>query len=169
MRLFAVVAVGLLGLFNLGAAQNLSDLPACAESCAASAIGSTGCSITDAHCICTASSFLAGVESCIVTACNATDQEATLQFAEQFCLSGGVTITLPSSLPAASSTPAPVSSSSAPATMSASPTSSYVVVATSSSPPPVSTYTGAAVPMIPPQNWAAGVVGALGLGVAAIL
>ncbi|KAL6404499.1 hypothetical protein AUP68_13892 [Ilyonectria robusta] len=72
-------------------AQDLTSLPACAQTCALNAISSTGCAPTDAKCICESTSFLSSVESCISTACNATDQQATLTFAQQFCSSAGVT------------------------------------------------------------------------------
>ena len=45
--------------------------------CAINAIGATGCATTDAKCICTATSFLSGVQTCISTACSASDQAGT--------------------------------------------------------------------------------------------
>ncbi|KAH6988397.1 hypothetical protein EDB80DRAFT_816625 [Ilyonectria destructans] len=73
-------------------AQDLTSLPACAQTCALGAISSTGCAVTDARCICKSTSFLSSVESCISTTCSASDQQATLTFAQQFCSSAGVTI-----------------------------------------------------------------------------
>jgi len=104
---FTVVAA--LGLLTFASSQSLSGLPQCAESCAISAVGSTGCAVTNATCICEATSFLQGVDSCIQTACSAADIQATLQFAQKYCLSGGVTITLPTQ---AATSVAPVSEAS---------------------------------------------------------
>jgi len=123
----------------------IAGLPTCAESCALNAISSTGCAVTDFHCICTASSFLAGVESCISTACSAADQEATLQYAEQLCGSVGVTITPPS----APATSAPAAASSPASSVAASPTSSAAPPSysntTTASTPTIAPFTGAAV------------------------
>ncbi|KAK7903674.1 hypothetical protein LTR67_001694 [Exophiala xenobiotica] len=161
---FTIASIGLFALF--AAAQDLSSLPSCAVSCATNAIGSTGCALTDAHCICTASTFLSGVESCISTACSPADQQATLQFAVSFCGSAGVTITLPTASATASSAMSTMpASSSAPASTEATMTSSMMVASSSASPAP-STYTGAA--NLLSQDWA-GVVGAAALGVAAML
>ncbi|KIW61865.1 hypothetical protein PV05_01936 [Exophiala xenobiotica] len=160
---FTIASIGLFALY--AAAQDLSSLPSCAVSCATGAIGSTGCSLTDAHCICTASNFLSGVETCIQGACSPADQQATLQFAVSFCASANVTITLPTAPATASSAASTVTaSSSVPASAPATLTSS-AVVASSSAPAP-STYTGAA--NLLSQDWA-GVVGAAALGVAVLL
>ncbi|KIX07134.1 uncharacterized protein Z518_05111 [Rhinocladiella mackenziei CBS 650.93] len=160
MRVLSLAPLGLLSLFHLATSQDLSSLPQCAQTCALSAISSTGCAVTDAHCICSASTFLSSVASCISTACSPADQQATLTFAQQYCLSGGVTITLPSSS-AAGPTFTPAPTTTAPATISATTTSSYV--AASGAP---ATYTGAA--QILRQEWA-GIMGVVGLGVAAVL
>ncbi|KAK5187875.1 hypothetical protein LTR16_009322, partial [Cryomyces antarcticus] len=56
-------------------AQNLSSLPTCAQTCAAGGITSTGCALTDFKCICSASTFLDSVASCISTACSPADQQ----------------------------------------------------------------------------------------------
>jgi len=165
MRFLTLAAVGVSALLQLAAAQDLSSLPSCAVTCAINAIGATGCATTDAKCICTATSFLSGVQTCISTACNATDQAATLAFAQQFCGSAGVTITLPT---AAASSPAAgptFTSSAAPASVPAATTSGYAP-ASYSAPPPAASYTGAAAAL--KQQWA-GVAGLIGLGVAAML
>ncbi|OAP59136.1 hypothetical protein AYL99_06434 [Fonsecaea erecta] len=164
MRFLAVAAVGLASLLHFAAPQDLSGLPACAVTCAVNAISSTGCSATDAACVCTATSFLSGVYTCISGACNATDIAATLQFAEQYCGSAGVSITLPTASPSAGPTFTP-SSSSVPASTSATLTSSYVPASVT----PAATFTGAAQML--KQQWAnvAGVAGVVGLGVAALL
>jgi len=164
MRFLSVAAVGITTLLQLASAQSLAGLPSCAISCATNAIGATGCAVTDAHCICTASSFLSGVATCIQGACSPADQQATLQFAQSFCGNAGVTITLPS----AAATSAPAGQ-----TMTPSPTATTTITSaapvTSSEVPetaPPSTFTGAAVAL--KQQWA-GVAGLVGVGVAAML
>ncbi|KAK5050748.1 hypothetical protein LTR84_003307 [Exophiala bonariae] len=175
MRFLSLASLGLVSLVQLVASQDLSTLPACAVTCALNAIGATGCSATDAHCVCSATSFLTTVQTCIGTACNATDVAATLAFAQQYCLSGGVTITLPTggAVPATTVSPssAPgstVSASAAPPTVSATSTITSLSPASSggsSAPPPAATFTGAA--NVLQQQW--GVLGLLGLGVAAVI
>ncbi|KAL6250794.1 hypothetical protein RBB50_003097 [Rhinocladiella similis] len=164
---FTIASVGLFALFNLASTQDLSNLPSCALSCATNAIGSTGCALTDAKCICTATNFLSGVETCIQGACSQADQQATLQFAVQFCAQANVTITLPTAAPATSSGgPASTGSSAAPASTPATTTSSAGVASSASTSPAASTYTGAANFLT--QDWT-GVMGAAALGVAALL
>ncbi|EXJ64907.1 hypothetical protein A1O7_01246, partial [Cladophialophora yegresii CBS 114405] len=167
---FSVAAVGISTLLHFAASQDLSTLPSCAVSCATSAIGSTGCAITDAACVCSASSFLTGVQSCISTACSPTDQAATLAFAQQYCGSAGVTITLPTAS-ASAPPPGPTFTSSAtiappatPATTTSYAPASYSAVSTAV--PPAASYTGAASALR--QQWA-GLAGVVGLGVAALL
>ncbi|PTB45546.1 hypothetical protein M441DRAFT_65206 [Trichoderma asperellum CBS 433.97] len=102
MKLNIIISTFLLSSSTL--AQSLSGLPTCAATCALNAVGATGCAATDASCICMAASFLASIQTCISSACNASDQAATLSFAQQFCASAGVTITLPAAaLPAQTS------------------------------------------------------------------
>ncbi|KAJ9627553.1 uncharacterized protein PV06_05893 [Exophiala oligosperma] len=156
---FTIASVGIFALFNLASSQDLSGLPSCALSCATGAIGSTGCALTDAKCICTATNFLSGVETCVQGACSQADQQATLQFAVKFCAQANVTITLPTA-PATSGAPASTAPPMTPATM----TSSAGMSSSASQAP--STYTGAANFLT--QDWT-GVVGAAALGVAALL
>ncbi|KAI1614145.1 hypothetical protein EDD36DRAFT_435297 [Exophiala viscosa] len=181
MRLITLISAGLFALFNVAASQDLSGLPSCAVNCAVGAIGTTGCALTDVHCICSATTFLSGVETCIQGACNATDQQgktcpayikhfrelrvdslcfglATIQFAEKFCLSGNVTITVPAGT---------ATTSSAPMTSVAASTTAVVTTTSSSTAAPAATYTGAAA-QIRKQEWAAGLLGVLGLGAAAL-
>ncbi|KAI1622295.1 CFEM domain-containing protein [Exophiala viscosa] len=158
MRLITLISAGLFALFNVAASQDLSGLPSCAVNCAVGAIGTTGCALTDFHCICSATTFLSGVETCIQGACNATDQQATIQFAEKFCLSGNVTITVPAGT---------ATTSSAPMTSVAVSTTAVVTTTSSSTAAPAATYTGAAA-QIRKQEWAAGLLGVLGLGAAAL-
>ncbi|KIW72544.1 hypothetical protein PV04_00729 [Phialophora macrospora] len=165
MRFLSLAAIGISTLLHLAASQDLSSLPSCAVTCALNAIGATGCAATDAACVCSATTFLTSVQSCISTACNATDQAATLAFAQQYCGSAGITITLPT---ASASAPAagPTSTSSpttAPASTPATTTSSSAV---STPAPPAASFTGAASAL--KQQWA-GIAGVVALGLAALL
>ncbi|ETI28855.1 hypothetical protein G647_01307 [Cladophialophora carrionii CBS 160.54] len=170
MRFFSIAAVSISTLLHLAASQDLSTLPSCAVTCALNAIGGTGCAATDAACVCSATSFLTDVQACISTACSAADQAATLAFAQQYCGSAGITITLPTA--SASAPPAgPTFTSSptiappaTPATTTSYAPASYTAV--SSAAPPGASYTGAASAL--KQQWA-GFAGVVGLGVAALL
>ncbi|KAH8127469.1 hypothetical protein LI328DRAFT_130418, partial [Trichoderma asperelloides] len=93
MKLNIIISTFLLSSSTL--AQSLPGLPTCAQMCALEATEATGCAVTDAKCICTGTSFMSVIASCISAACNASDQEATFSFAQQFCASAGVTITFP--------------------------------------------------------------------------
>ncbi|KAL7968051.1 hypothetical protein HDV63DRAFT_89719 [Trichoderma sp. SZMC 28014] len=94
MKLNIIISTFLLSSSSL--AQNLSGLPACAESCALNAIaGSSGCAGPNAKCICTADSFFDAFNSCIGITCTASDRAAALLFTQQFCASAGVTIASP--------------------------------------------------------------------------
>ncbi|KAH7205827.1 uncharacterized protein BKA55DRAFT_459692, partial [Fusarium redolens] len=86
----------LTALLSAPALGQTIGLPACAETCVLNGIGASGCATTDAGCICISPSFLASVEACISTDCDALDQAATLSFATQFCAQAGVTISVPS-------------------------------------------------------------------------
>ncbi|KAJ6260036.1 hypothetical protein Dda_5682 [Drechslerella dactyloides] len=116
---------------SLAAAQ-LDKLPTCALSCAISSIGSSGCSQTDIACVCSASSFLSGIQTCIEGSCTAQEIKQTLDAAQVLCAGAGVTITLPGSGP--TTTEAPTSSSSVPsvATEATSTAPSTTVVVTTS-------------------------------------
>ncbi|GAM40427.1 CFEM domain protein [Talaromyces pinophilus] len=71
------------------AAQDFGSLPSCARSCATNAIPAS-CGL-DVKCICSTSSFISSVSCCVATACDAADQQTTLQFAEQLCAGAGIT------------------------------------------------------------------------------
>lgn len=100
-------------LAPLVAAQDLSGLPSCALTPAISALGSTGCALTDVACICKDSSFLMSLETTVEAACDAADLATALQFAKTLCLTADVTLSIPS--PSAVG-PTTASSSAAPAT-----------------------------------------------------
>ncbi|KAK6362682.1 hypothetical protein TWF730_000138 [Orbilia blumenaviensis] len=77
------------------AAAQLDQIPTCALTCAISSIGSSGCQQTDISCICSASTFLTGILSCIQGSCTEAEVAQTLKAAQGLCASAGVTITLP--------------------------------------------------------------------------
>ncbi|MCJ1396943.1 hypothetical protein MMC11_000135 [Xylographa trunciseda] len=95
-------------LAPLAAAQNLSGLPSCALTPAISALGSTGCALTDVKCICDNTKFLQSLQTTVEAVCSPADLATALQFAETLCLSAGVTLVI--------STPAPATTTAAPAT-----------------------------------------------------
>ncbi|RMD43925.1 hypothetical protein DV735_g1190, partial [Chaetothyriales sp. CBS 134920] len=158
----------LAGLLVVVAAQDLSDLPQCATSCAAAGIGDTGCGVTNATCVCSNVSFLYAVQACVARVCDANDQEATLQFAKSYCASGGIVVTLPSEISSSSSSAA---TAAAAATLSTSGASSQTAAGESSTSSATSTSSGAAVPMATGvSKWVAqavglGFIGMLGVGV----
>ncbi|KAI2789288.1 hypothetical protein POX_e07318 [Penicillium oxalicum] len=118
---------------GLAVAQDLTQLPFCAISCAFRAIASAGCSVTDAKCICTKDSFFTDINSCLTTSCSGDNKQSkrglgdimqvltegigmyeaksacqpeTIDFARSFCGSAGVSIPTPpkSSAPMATAT-----------------------------------------------------------------
>jgi len=96
----------------LVAAQDLSGLPSCALTPAISALGSTGCALTDVACICKNTGFLTSLESTVEAACDAADLATALQFAKTLCLSAGVTLSIATPSAQAPTTAAPASTTS---------------------------------------------------------
>ncbi|EPS36491.1 hypothetical protein H072_10042 [Dactylellina haptotyla CBS 200.50] len=90
------------------AAAQLDQIPTCALTCAISSIGASGCAQTDIACVCSASSFLSGILTCIQGTCTAAEIQKTLGAAQVLCAGAGVTITVPG---ATSTTAAPTSTS----------------------------------------------------------
>lgn len=147
------------------------------QNCALSAISGSGCPVTNITCICESPTFISSYTDCVGTSCNATEaagkflhtkmtlssnllmRAAAAQFGIQYCAAAGVTIS--PSAPAAPATSALATSApastEASATTAASPAPSATAVTTLSdgqpeSPtsvtPAVSTFTGAAQPLI---------------------
>ncbi|MCJ1480594.1 hypothetical protein MMC06_000749 [Schaereria dolodes] len=108
MKFAAVAALAI----STASAQDLSGLPACAETPAVSALGSSGCALTDIKCICEDTSFLDNLAPAVEAVCDASDLQKTLVFAQQLCASVGVTLTAPTS-GASSDTTAPTVTASA--------------------------------------------------------
>jgi hypothetical protein len=98
------------------ASAQLNQIPTCALSCAISSIGGSGCAQTDIACICSASSFLTGILSCIQGSCSPAEIQQTLAAAQVLCADAGVTITVPGGTPATttSAAPAPPTTTAAP-------------------------------------------------------
>ncbi|KAL2427253.1 hypothetical protein ABEF95_010692 [Exophiala dermatitidis] len=186
MRIFSFLAAGIMLHLQLATSQELSDIPVCAQQCIVTAITDTSCTVTDAHCICAKDSFTSQVAGCIPSACSASDQSATLTFVQKYCAKVGVTVTLPSSSGSASASGSASSSTastggsglSSSGSASASATSSGSAASGSSSgssgsasaavSPATSSAAAAAPGRVLGQEWA-GLVGVLGLGVAAVL
>ncbi|MCJ1334112.1 hypothetical protein MMC10_010819 [Thelotrema lepadinum] len=74
-------------LLSLAAAQ--SGIPTCAQSCV---VLPDSCNL-DVKCICGDSSFISNISCCVSQKCSLADQTAALQYAQQLCASGGVSIT----------------------------------------------------------------------------
>ncbi|KAK7203591.1 hypothetical protein BZA70DRAFT_282855 [Myxozyma melibiosi] len=132
---YSLVAVA--AIAALVSAQDLSGLPACAQSCATTAITDTGCGL-DAACICSDESFINSIASCVVEACDSDGQQATVEFAENLCLASSVTLTgveslLESAAAAFSASDSGSSSASAVSSAVSSAASSAVSSAVSSS------------------------------------
>ncbi|KUL83653.1 hypothetical protein ZTR_11046 [Talaromyces verruculosus] len=166
------------------AAQDFGSLPPCAQGCATNAIPAS-CGL-DVKCICSASSFITSVSCCVATACDAADQQTTIQFAEQLCAGAGVT-NIPSAAgcsatgaatgattsAAAGSTATSIASAASSAVTSAKTSASAVsssvaatttASGTASSSASSSSHTGAATPLAKGNG-----VAAAGAGAAALL
>ncbi|KAE9568094.1 GPI-anchored CFEM domain protein [Colletotrichum fructicola] len=90
---FKTVAVAFFA--SLVAAQDLSELPDCAEPCFVDNFPISGCaSQTDFACICASSAYNSAVTSCVLGACGSADVLAALNWATATCNSVGVPIEL---------------------------------------------------------------------------
>ncbi|MCJ1357548.1 MAG: hypothetical protein MMC33_007544 [Icmadophila ericetorum] len=107
--IYASLATILLSLSN---AQNLGDLPTCAQTPTLTGIASTGCGATDIQCVCKDQSFLNSLLPVLEKACDPSDVAKAVAFAEQLCAESGVTITAPS-IPGYTATPTAAGSGSA--------------------------------------------------------
>ncbi|KAF8586939.1 hypothetical protein K439DRAFT_1631239 [Ramaria rubella] len=108
--------------------QSVTPPPTCALSCLAST-NTDGCSITDNSCLCNNAQFISTQFTCIQAACtNPADLQQAETFAQQNCLTVGVTLT---------ATPTPVASSgSSPSSSAASSSAASSSVASSSAASP---------------------------------
>ncbi|CAF9912943.1 MAG: hypothetical protein HETSPECPRED_001267 [Heterodermia speciosa] len=80
---------------SCGRAQGISDLPECATQAAFSSLTSTGCQISDIGCICKDQSFISSLLPVVEKACSPADLQKTVDFAEAFCKSAGISLTVP--------------------------------------------------------------------------
>ena len=144
------------------------------QTCALNSIGASGCPVTNVTCICVAPTFISSFNSCVGTSCNATDQAgefsslplpylnfsltwppspAATQFGIQYCAAAGVNLGAPSS------TAAPAPAATTPASAPAATATAAVTTASDGQPesptsasPSVSTFTGAAQPLMVPSG-----------------
>jgi hypothetical protein len=102
--------------------------------CFVGPLTSDGCStLTDFKCHCEkGSSLLAQVQPCVLGACSASDQSATIAAVQSTCEQAGVPISIPDASGAASSAAAPASSAAAPASSAAASAASSAAQAASS-------------------------------------
>ncbi|GAO50396.1 hypothetical protein G7K_4522-t1 [Saitoella complicata NRRL Y-17804] len=119
--LFSVLFTACLYMASIASAQSTDSIPACAVSCLTSLATSSGCSLTDFNCLCSSTSFVDSLTTCVTGACSATDQQTTFAYAENLCSSVGVTLPSLSALQASAS--AASSTGTSPATTSSTATS----------------------------------------------
>ncbi|MCJ1348063.1 Mucin-2 [Peltigera leucophlebia] len=94
MYSFVLASVAIVAVRHINA-QNLGDLPVCAQIAASAAIIQTGCAITDIACVCRGGEFITAI---LEQECDETEQRATYAFATQLCAIAGVK--LPASITA---------------------------------------------------------------------
>ncbi|KAK6340826.1 hypothetical protein TWF696_009144 [Orbilia brochopaga] len=98
-------------------AQSIADIPSCAQGCLITALGTTGCDVTDLKCSCGNEKFVNDGAACIDKTCGDADIKKARAATIALCGKAGVTINPPSK---GDDTPAPASSSAAPAPASSS-------------------------------------------------
>jgi len=167
-RTFLVSALAVLAGTGV-MAQDLTQLPACAQTCAFGGISSSGCPITDLKCICSASAFLQAMGDCTAKACTPAEIEKTLTFATALCATVGVTLPIPPPAPpatTATTTEAPTTTPETPATTTPLyPTGNTTTVAPTGTVAPTVPFQGAASGM-QIGSWLGGLVAAAGLAFA---
>ncbi|KAK2846314.1 hypothetical protein FQN49_005849 [Arthroderma sp. PD_2] len=90
MKLSAIAAAALVAVV---AAQDIAQLPQCAQACAGQGFPSD-CG-ADVKCICTSESFLNAITCCVASNCTPDEQKKTIKFAKGIC--GGVGVSVPDS------------------------------------------------------------------------
>ncbi|KAH8887054.1 hypothetical protein GQ53DRAFT_827607 [Thozetella sp. PMI_491] len=82
-------------LASVAAAQDLSELPTCAQPCFTDNFDLSGCDSTDDYaCLCASSDYNNAVTLCVVDACDSDDQIAAITWATATCDAVGVPISL---------------------------------------------------------------------------
>ncbi|BCS24699.1 CFEM domain-containing protein [Aspergillus puulaauensis] len=84
------LALAVTACLSSAAAQGMSGLPSCAQSCATDAIPSA-CSLIDVKCICKTKSFVDDMACCVGKSCDSKDQDTALEFANGICGGAGIT------------------------------------------------------------------------------
>ncbi|KAF8342688.1 uncharacterized protein EI90DRAFT_3284831 [Cantharellus anzutake] len=94
---FVAVLLPLAATFFSVSAQNL---PACAQTCANSALSGTNCTaLTDFRCVCNSEKFFTAAAACAFKSCNTTEIEEALAAIKLICAPyTTVSLTLPASL-----------------------------------------------------------------------
>ncbi|KAK5084473.1 hypothetical protein LTR05_005549 [Lithohypha guttulata] len=102
---FSVLAT----LGALALAQDLAGLPTCAQTAALNGATGSGCSLTDAQCLCTNTGFITSLRGAIASSCTSVaDQQAACAWGNSACSQYGVTIPCGTTeTPAASDVAAP--------------------------------------------------------------
>jgi len=88
---FSFASIALLS-FTAVLAQDVGDLPSCAQSCVGNSLSSTGCGNINVQCICGSKQWIAGLSCCISKSCNTADQAATIKYAQNLCSTVGITL-----------------------------------------------------------------------------
>ncbi|GAA6006415.1 CFEM domain-containing protein [Rhodotorula paludigena] len=108
MRPYTVIAAAFALAPTIALAQSI-NVPTCVVTCIGTAASSTSCASSDLQCLCSSSTFLDDVTSCMVDQCSQDDLTAGLSVGEQYCAAAGVSVSL--SVPGAASTAAAETSS----------------------------------------------------------
>ncbi|ETW77563.1 hypothetical protein HETIRDRAFT_454825 [Heterobasidion irregulare TC 32-1] len=111
--------------------RQLSSLPTCALPCLVSAnVGS--CSQTDIACLCSSSSFVSSLATCIESSCTGADVQTAISQATALCANNGVTLSS-EAIASVTSVAAASASASASASVTGTSTVSSAAASTSSS------------------------------------
>ncbi|KAN0127867.1 hypothetical protein V8E53_014314 [Lactarius tabidus] len=104
----------------------LSQVPACAQTCATSAASSSSCTATDITCLCNSQAFQNAAQTCVETTCSSTDSAAAINYFEGLCGASSSTLSSDISTGTTRTTTSPSSTRS-----STSPTTSTTTSSTS--------------------------------------
>ncbi|KAI9741155.1 MAG: hypothetical protein M1834_002868 [Cirrosporium novae-zelandiae] len=89
---FSKIAILAVLATPFAAALSLSSLPTCALKAALVSIDDTGCSLVDTECICESTTWMSSLVTSVKAACTTAELEETIEFAEAYCLTAGVTL-----------------------------------------------------------------------------
>lgn len=90
LQLFLLIVLGV-----TTKAQDLTALPACSITCFSSALGDSGCDVTDTKCQCTSGRAVIeeDLEACLPGACSQEDIDKVFPVVRGICAQQGVTLT----------------------------------------------------------------------------